>query len=134
MGKATLAKQLLIEAENKVGMFAEVSSSIADAGVNMTAICAYSMGQQAIFAIITSNNAKAIEALKGKGFSVKEEEVVAVALEDTVGAAKSIAAQIKNVGISLDYLYGSTCGCADTKAVMVIVCKENEKLIAALNR
>ncbi|MBL7131829.1 MAG: ACT domain-containing protein [Candidatus Omnitrophica bacterium] len=133
MAQAKLAKELVVSADNKVGMLAEVSGIIADAGVNITAISAYAMAEKAIFRIVTSDNNKAENVLIQKGFNVEESEVVAVNLPDEVGQAKEIANKIKQAGINLDYIYGSTCGCADTQALMVIGSKENAKIVSAIN-
>lgn len=132
MAKAKLAKQLNIETANKVGMFAEVSEAVTDAGVNIIAICAYAMDNKATFMIITNDNNKVKAVLAKKGFKVEEVGVVTVMLEDKVGQAKDIASKIKKAGINLDYLYGTTCGCADTEALMVISSKENAKVISAI--
>ncbi|MFC1708498.1 ACT domain-containing protein [Candidatus Omnitrophota bacterium] len=133
MAQAKLAKELVVGADNKVGMLAEVSGFIAEAGVNISAISAYAMGEKAIFRIVTSGNDKAENVLVQKGFSVEENEIVAVNLPDKVGQAKEIAEKMKTAGINLDYIYGSTCGCADTQALMVIGSKENQKVVAAIN-
>lgn len=133
MAQAKIAKELVVGADNKVGMLAEVSGFIAETGVNITAISAYAMGEKAIFRIVTSDNDKAENVLVQKGFKVDENEIVAVNLPDKVGQAKEIADKIKNAGINLDYIYGSTCGCADTQALMVIGSKENQKVVDAIN-
>jgi hypothetical protein len=133
MAKAKLARELVIGADNKVGMLAEVSGIIAEAGVNISAISAYAMGEKAIFRIVTSNNDKAENVLVQKGFQVDENEVVAVSLPDKVGQAKEVADKIKHAGINLNYIYGSTCGCADMHALMVIGSKENKRVVDTIN-
>jgi len=133
MADVKIAKQLKIETGNKVGMFAEVTSIIADTGANITTFCAYGEGSNAVFYLIASDNAKAKQALAQKGLKVSEDEVVTLMLEDKVGAAKEIATKIKNANINLDYVYGTTCGCAPSKALMVIASKENQKVVATIN-
>lgn len=133
MAKASLTKQLTVEAGNKVGVLAEVTGVIADAGVNITAICAYHIEGKAYFCILTSDNKKAKEALDPKGYTINEDEVVKVALEDTVGQVKEVAEKVKVAGIDLCYIYGSTCGCADTQSFLVISSKENAKVLSAIN-
>lgn len=133
MAKASLIKQLKVEADNKVGTLADVSGAIAETGVNITAICGYGIEGKAFFYIVTSDNTKVISALSQKGYKVGENEVVAVKLEDKVGQAKEIANKIKAAGIDLEYIYGSTCGCADTQALLVINSKENAKVVSAIN-
>lgn len=133
MGKARIEKQLLVTADNKVGMFADVTSAVSDTKVNLKAICAWGMEGKAYFALLTSDNAKAQGALKAKGFKVEEQEAVVVNLEDKVGTAASIAKKIKAAGVNLEYVYGSNCGCKDTSALLVLVSKDNAGLLNALN-
>jgi len=133
MAQAKLAKELIVGADNKVGMLAEVSGLVAEAGVNISAISAYAMGEKAIFRFVTSDNDKAENVLVAKGFKVDECEVVVANLPDKVGQAKEISEKIKQAGINLDYIYGSTCGCADTPALMVIGSKENQKVVETIN-
>lgn len=133
MAQAKIAKELVVSADNKVGMLAEVSGFIADAGVNISAVSAYAMGEKAIFRIVTSANDKAENILVQKGLKVEENEIVAVNLPDKVGQAKEMASKINNASVNLDYIYGSTCGCADTQALMIIGSKENQKVVDAIN-
>jgi len=133
MAQAKISRELVVSADNKVGMLAEVSGIIADAGVNISAISAYAMAEKAIFRIVTSNNDKAENVLVEKGFKVDENEIVAVNLPDKVGQAKEIADKIKRAKVNLDYIYGSTCGCKDTQALMIIGSKENKKVVNAIN-
>jgi len=133
MAKANLAKQLSIVTEDKVGVLAELTGVIADAGVNITAICAYGMENKAFFMLVSSDSDKAKGVLVQKGYKVEESEVVTLMLEDKVGQAKVIADKLKAAGINLEYLYGTTCGCADTPALMVIGSKENAKVISTIN-
>ncbi|MFC1754645.1 hypothetical protein ACFL96_14815 [Thermoproteota archaeon] len=133
MAKASLVKQLTIETGDNVGVLEEVSAVIAGAKVNITAICAYSMEGKACFMVITSDNSRAREALGPKGYTVKEEDVVTVMLDDRVGQAQELSAKIKAAGINLCYMYGTTCGCTDSPALIVLGSKENDKVIAAIN-
>ncbi|MDD5005300.1 MAG: hypothetical protein PHS93_02200 [Candidatus Omnitrophica bacterium] len=133
MAKAILAKELMVDTDNKIGMLADISSLITDAGVNITAICAYAVADKAIFRIITSDNNKAKSALAQKGFKVRENDVVTVMLADKAGQAKMVADKIKKAGINLDSLYGTTCGCKDMEALLVIGSKESAKVISAIN-
>jgi len=133
MAKAKLTKQLAVETSNKIGMFVEVTGAIADAGANIISICAYGDNNKALFYLIASNNKKAKIALLKKGFKVTEKEVITIALKDKVGQAKEIAEKIKEAGISLDYVYGTTCGCKDKGALIVIGTKDKNKLVSVLN-
>jgi hypothetical protein len=132
MSQAKLVKQVVATTPNETGEFFKVTSALADAQVNLKGICAWGQGIEAHFALLTDNNAKAIAALSAKGIKANEEEAVAVILEDKIGAAGTIAKKIKEANINLEYVYGTTCGCKDTSALLVLVSKENAKIISSL--
>ena len=129
MAKASKVKQIVATTPNKVGMLAEVTAVAAGAGVNILAICAYSMEGQAKFMMLTSDNAKAITALKGKKIAAEETDVVSVSLSNKVGAAKELAEKLAKAGIDLNYCYGSTGN--GSEALFVLSAKDINKAIAA---
>lgn len=133
MAQAKLASQLLVETPDKVGMLAEVTSAVSGAGVNIEGICAYGMEGKAYFMVLTNDNNKAQGALGAKGWPLKSEEVVVVSLANNVGAAKEIADKIKQAGIDINYLYGTTCGSPDCVSALVISSKDNKAVLKAVS-
>ena len=132
MANVTKAKQLEVMTENKVGMLNEVSSVISDVGVNIKHICAYTMGSEATFMILTSDNQKVIEPLKNKGYKVSESEVVVLGLADKTGAIKEASQKLKDAGINLSYIYGTTCDCS-CECGLVFTSDNNDKAIEILS-
>jgi len=130
MAKATKVNHLIVETPDKVGMMAKVCSAISDAGVNIKAISASARARKGHFMLLTEDNYKAKEVLKSAGFKVKEEEAVAVELENEVGAAKRMAQKLANAKVNLKYCYGSTGN--GTMALLVFNSSDNEKAIRAL--
>lgn len=133
MNRANISKQLLVTTKNEAGMLSEVTSVISSAKINLSGICAWVEGDQAKFAMLTDNNAKAIQELSSKGMQVTEQEAVTILLENKVGSLNQIAQKIKNCGINLDYCYGTDCGCKGSSSLLVLVSKENQKLVSCLN-
>lgn len=133
MAQANLAKELVIEAADKQGLFADIASAIADAGVNITAVCAYAVGDKAYFRIITSDNVRAKNALVKKGFKVEEKDVATVMVEDRVGRAKELALKLKEGKVNLYCLYGTTSGVAGSQALIVMGSNDCRKVVNAIN-
>lgn len=130
MAKATKVNHLIVETPDEVGMMAKVCSAISDAGVNIKAISAYVKEGKGQFMLLTDDNSKAEQALKSAGFSVSQEEAVAVELENELGAAKRMAKKLADAGVNLKYCYGST---GDGKmALLVFNSNDNEKAIRTL--
>lgn len=130
MAKASKVNQLMVETPDEVGMMAKVCSAISDAGVNIRAISAYVKEGKGYFMLLTDDNSKAEEALESGGFSVSQEEAVAVELENEVGAAKRMAKKLADAGVNLKYCYGSTGD--GEMALMVFNSDDNEKAIRTL--
>lgn len=129
MAKASKVKEIIATTPNKVGMLAEITGIVAGAGVNILAICAYNMQGQAKFMMLTSDNAKAVNALKGKKIAIEEADAVAVSLGNKVGAAKELAEKLAKAGVDLSYCYGSTGN--GSEALFILSAKDTEKALAA---
>lgn len=129
MAKALKVKEIVATTPNKVGMLAEVTGIVAGAGVNILAICAYSMEGQAKFMMLTSDNAKAVNALKEKKIATEEADVASVSLSNKVGAAKELAEKLAKAGVDLNYCYGSTGN--GSEALFVLSAKDINKALAA---
>jgi hypothetical protein len=118
MTKAMKLKQLSFSLPDKIGLLAEVTAFITSAKINIEAICAYAMGDEGYFMIITDNNTKAKKVLSSMGAKVKTEEVIAVEVPNKVGQLQQIAKKISDAGIDVSYIYGSP-----VKQRMTIICK-----------
>ena len=123
--------QLIVTTEDKVGMLSEVSQAITEADVNIEAINAYGLEGKAKFYLITSENQKAIPALKTKGWQVEEEEAVRIDLENKVGALSEIGAKLKSAGVNLLYCYG-TVSEGTSPCQFILKAEDNDKAIEVL--
>jgi hypothetical protein len=132
MAKAKKAKQLSFALSNRVGLLSQLSSALADAKINMQAICAYEMGKQAYFMVVTDKNAKAKKALGKLKKNIAEEEVVSVEMPNRAGALQKIAQKISDAGIDIIYMYGT----AGTGKASICVFKtvDDKKAVKAINK
>ena len=133
MVKAEVVKELLVKTENKIGMMREVAGAIAKSGANITALNAFAVDKNAIFRIITSDNAKATAAVKEKNFEVSEKDVVSVQLENKLGAADEMSRKLKDANVDINYIYGSTCDC-ECLSVIIFNCNDNKKAVEVLSK
>lgn len=131
MADVKLVKQLDVSTQDKPGILAELSDTIASQGVNIEAICAYGMEGKAFFYLVTSDNAKAKQAISAKGWGVKEEEVVLLGLENKPGALKEVSAKLKSKNVNLKYCYGSACS-SNCPCYFVLNADNNKQAAEAL--
>jgi len=107
MAKARRSKQLTFYKANKVGLLSEICGTLAGAGVNISALCAYQMNKRAYFMMITDSNAKAKRALKKMKTTAKEEPVIIVEMTNRVGELEKVAVRLAEGGMDLQYTYGT---------------------------
>ena len=132
MSKAKIVKELVVKTANKLGMMEEVATAVSEMGVNITALHAFGVDKEAIFRIVTEDNVKAMDGIKSKKFEVSERDVVAVELDNKKGMAAIMGKKIKEAGIDIKYIYGSTCGCSGS-CTMIFNCSDNKKAVQVLS-
>ena len=107
MVSAVFEKQLMISVSNKVGTLAEVTSVIAASGINLVAMCAYAIADMVAIMFVTEDNNEAKRLLEKRNFSVAEEEVILLTIENKPGALQIVTEKIAEAGIDLVFIYGS---------------------------
>ena len=132
MAKARKAKEISFTMPNKAGLLSEVSRAIAGAGVNITAICAYAMGNTAYFMLTTASNVKAKKALIPLSIAVEERDVVEVELLNRPGELQKVAKRIANAGIDIEYMY-ATAG-AGKSTTCVFKTADDKNTIKVINK
>ncbi len=132
MAKAKMSKQLSFSLANRVGLLSKVSIALADANVNVNAICAYAMGKKAYFMLITDKNAQAKKALSKLKRNFEEEDVVSVDMPNRAGELKKVAKKIADADIDIIYMYG-TAGVGKS-AICVFKTIDDKKAIRVINK
>ncbi|MDA8172161.1 MAG: ACT domain-containing protein [Nitrospiraceae bacterium] len=108
MAKATKARLLSFSTEDRPGLLAQVTETLAGAKVNITAVCAYSWDNTAYVDMTVDDPARAKRELGKMGFSVEAEDVIAVEMPNKVGELDKVARVLADAGINISYMYGTT--------------------------
>jgi hypothetical protein len=122
--------ELHVITANEPGILGRVLGTMANAGVNVKALSAYSEEKRGHFRLITSDNKKAEKALRTLGYRVKTNKVIVVELGDRIGAGAEIGALLGNAVIDIDYCYGTSAGLG--RAVLVFKTTNQKKAFATL--
>jgi len=112
-------------------LLSELSSFLTAAKINIEAICAYGMGDEGYFMIVTDNNAKAKKVISQMGAKVKVEEVIAAEMPNKVGQLRQVAKQISDAGVDIHYVYGSP---VRGKMTAIVKTADDKKALKALNK
>jgi hypothetical protein len=130
--KVTLAKEIVVSSENKVGILANISKILADHDINIEGVAGYGDNKEAKIMIVTDDNLRACDALRKAGYkSVKESEILMIDLINKPGALKNVTARLAAENIDIRYTYGTICteGCP---AKIIIATNANEKAFVLL--
>ena len=132
MARARKAKEIRFTMPNKVGLLSEITTAIAGMKINITAICAYGMGNTAYFMLTTNSNTKAKRALASLGVITEERDVVEVEVPDKPGELQKIANKIAEAGIDIDYMYATAS--SGKKETCIFMTADNPKAIKVINQ
>lgn len=127
---AEIVNHLMITVENKVGTLSQVSEVIASAGINLVAICGYTVDHKGFVMFVSDDNRRAGKLLRDKGYNVREEEAVLATILNRPGALQSLAQKIADAGIDLDLIYGSVDPKGKTSAIVLV--SENNQAVLTL--
>ncbi len=98
-------EQLSVFLENKVGRLAEVTGILAQTGINIRALSLADTSDFGVLRLIVNDTHKSKEALKSKGFTVSETEVVAVEVPDKPGGLHNILEIMQKADMNVEYMY-----------------------------
>jgi hypothetical protein len=99
--------QLVLSLESKPGVLAQLTRTLAHAGVNMTALCAPETAGRGKIRLLVSDLARAKEALKTAKYRFSEEQAVTVLLENRPGTLAGIAEKLAQARINIKCAYVS---------------------------
>jgi hypothetical protein len=99
--------QLVVSLESKPGVLAKLARTMAEAGVNMTALCAPETAGRGKIRLLVSDVARGKEALKTAQYRFSEEQAVTVVLENRPGTFAGIAEKLARARISIKCAYVS---------------------------
>ncbi len=130
MHKVEIETELHVITPNEPGILGRVLGTLANAGVNLKALSAYSDKDKGHFLLITADNKKAEKALKSLGYKVTTAKVVTVEIGDRIGAGAEIGALLGNAVIDIDYCYGTSAGLG--RALLVFKTNDIKKTLETL--
>ena len=123
--------ELRVVTPNEPGILGRVLGTLANASVNLKAMCAFSEEDKGIFYILTSDYKKAEKALASLGYEVNTNQVITVKIDDRIGAGAEIGALLGNAIVDINYCYGSSAGLG--KALLVFSTNNHQRTIDALS-
>ena len=124
--------QLSIFVENKAGTVAEITKSIAKAGVSIRALSVADTQEFGILRLIVSDVEKAKEALSESECVVSVTKVIGVEIPDVAGGLSEVLELMSENNINVEYLYAFIT-ISGKHAYVVLRVEDNEKAAKILN-
>ena len=128
-----IIEQLSVFSENKAGMLSDITSIIAEAGIDIEALTIADTAEFGILRCIVDSPKKALSVLKLGGFVASLTPVIALRMDDTPGSLAKICKTLADADISIEYLYACVTREADS-AFVVLRVEDEEETVAVLTK
>jgi hypothetical protein len=128
--KAAKVLELIAITPNEVGTMGRVFKLISEAGVNVSAFCAYVEDDKGVFRLVTDDNAKVESVLSAAGYETRSGEVVRVQVESQVGTAADIGTRLGDAGIDIQHSYATSAEAGESVAIFKTA--DNDKAVEVL--
>ena len=124
-------EQISVFLENRTGRLAEVTNTLAEAGLNIRALSLADTSDFGILRMIVCDTHKAQAILKEKGFTLGVTSVVAVSVNDKPGGLNDLLQLLESKHVNVEYMYAFVSRERDT-AIMIFRFDKVDEAIAAL--
>ena len=110
--------QITVSLVSRPGVLAVLTRVLAEAGVNITAICAEHAGGRGKIRLIVSDPASARRALRKGKYRFSEEPVHVLRLRHAPGALARVAGKLGRARVNIRSVYATTAGRGSATVVM----------------
>ena len=117
--------------ENKPGQTARITRTLAQAKVNIRWVTIASSGPFGVMKFLVDQCEPALQALRQAGLAVHFLEVLAVEVQDRVGALHAVAEALGSQGVNVDNVSGFV---ANQRAILVLETHDIPTATAALKK
>ena len=121
-----LVNQIAVFLENRAGRLLSLSKALSDAKIDLVSLNIADTSDFGIVRMITSDNEKAMQALKEAGFVVKENELIGIEVDDVPGGLTKVLEGLASSDIDIEYLY-SYAKSNTAKATILVKAADLEK-------
>ena len=97
--------RIIIVAKNEVGVLADISQALADAGINIETISAEGLAEQGVITLTTDSHDDALRVLMDAGYKAVSDDSLILRLPDEPGALAKVAGRFKDAGVNIQSLH-----------------------------
>ena len=126
-----LLKQISVFVENRHGAIRDITGVLANAGINIRAMSIADTADFGIVRMIVDKRKEALMALRENGMTVKETDVLALAVQDRPGAMYEALTALATSEVMIEYSYGFVSP-VNGEATCILRCDDQEKALECL--
>ncbi|MCY4436533.1 MAG: ACT domain-containing protein [Chloroflexi bacterium] len=97
--------RITVLAKNEIGVIADISRALADAGINIETISAEGLEERGTITLTTDAQDAALRELTNAGFKAVTDESLVLRLPDEPGALAKVAERFKQAGVNIQSLH-----------------------------
>ena len=97
--------RIIVVAKNEVGVLADISRALADAGINIETISAEGLETQGVITLTTDAHDDALRVLMDAGYKAVSDDSLILRLPDEPGALAKVAERFKEAGVNIQSLH-----------------------------
>ena len=97
--------RITVLAKNEIGVIADISRALADAGINIETISAEGLEERGTITLTTDAQDAALRKLTNAGFKAVTDESLVLRLPDEPGALAKVAERFKQAGVNIQSLH-----------------------------
>lgn len=124
-----IIKQLSVFLQNKTGRLTELTRTLSESGINMTAFSIADTADYGIVRFIVPQPEEALRVLKEKGFSVNTTDVVCLIVPNEPGGLYRALQVLSDNEVPIEYMYAFA---SESGASVVIRSESNAQVIDVL--
>lgn len=124
-------QQLSIFVENKKGRLANIAKILANADIDIRALCVADTNDFGVLRLIVDKPELAVKTLKQSNFTVSLTDVIAIGINDIPGSFAKIMELLSDHSVSVEYMY-AFIGRDKGKAFIILRVDDNDKALSIL--
>ena len=97
--------RIVVMANNQVGVIADITTLLANAGINLESINTEASSEQEAVVLTTDNSDRALYVLNQAGYKAVGDEVLVLRLKDEPGALARVAESLKQAGVNIQSMH-----------------------------
>lgn len=113
-----VVKEITVALPNKPGSLAKLCTLLAQAKVNIQALCVVESTDVSVVRLVADKPAAALKAIEQAGLCPATKEVLTLSLPNKPGALAKACAKIAARRRNIDYVYGSATGTGKSTIVL----------------